>query len=179
MTTIHQVSARFGRLPISESNFGVFEALLRLPFDLYRPIVDMLLDGTLVPEDLLPPGDAGPAGSRAAVLAADSGLAAGRAARWANDIDGEALRRHVEALLAGGRPGAVALPRDASALAAGPDGRPTGAFAPAGVSVAGADSLSATPDPLEAQRAAEAGADAGKEAQAALAAALPSELNRT
>lgn len=178
MKTITEVKSAFARLPINDANSGVFEALLRLPYDLYRPIIDMLLDGTIVVEDLVPAELAGGGSSygRARAAAGDSEAAAARAVRWAEDISPSAILANVEAILAGGRPGALAVPRDTSPILTDGAGRPIGVYASPGVSVLSADSQSASPNPIEVARAEEEGTDAGKYAQRALGAALPNEL---
>lgn len=174
MTTLHELSDRFSRLPIAEENAGIFEALLRLPFDLYRPVMDMLLDGTLVIEDLIQAGGDG-SGRRAAAASFDAAEAAALALRWRSDIDSASLRRNVDRVLSGRRPGALALPRDNGPLLAGPDGIPSGAFVPGGVTVLGPDALAVRPNPIETARADGTGEDARKMAQRNLGAALADE----
>ena len=176
MTTLHELSDRFSRLPIAEENAGIFEALLRLPFDLYRPVMDMLLDGTLVVEDLVQMGTDS-SGRQSGAAVSDAAEAAAIALRWGSDIDDAALRRNVSRLLAGERIGAVAVPRDNSALLAGPDGSPSGTYVPGGVEILGPDALAALPNPIQTARAADAGEDARKIAQRELGSTLAGELN--
>lgn len=176
MTTLHELSDRFSRLPIAEENAGIFEALLRLPFDLYRPVMEMLLDGTLVVEDLY---QAGPdsSGRQTSAASSDAAGAAALALRWEADVDGTALLRNVTRLLSGGKIPALAVPRDNSALLVGPDGVPTGAYVPGGVAILGSDALAALPNPIQTARAASSGEDARKAAQRTLGAALAGDLD--
>lgn len=176
MTTLHELSDRFSRLPIAEENAGIFEALLRLPFDLYRPVMDMLLDGTLVVEDLFQVGP-DPSGRQTAAASADAAEAAALALRWSADIDDDSLRRNVASLLAGGRPAALTVPRDNGMLLAGPDGGPSGAFVPGGVTILGPDATATLPGPIERDDAALSGEDARKVAQRTLSSALAGELD--
>jgi hypothetical protein len=176
MQTMHSVRNDMARLPISEETVALFESLLLLPFDLFRPLVDLLLDGSAVIEDLFPAGGDRGAAGRSAAMASDSTGAALRAAALSGEFDEAALRRRVTELLAGRRPGALALPRDGTGVGLMPDGSPAQGYSPPGVSVTGSDSTTSSPSAIETERAGSPSA-AAKAAQVALRAALaPKEL---
>jgi len=49
--SLPDLEERMRRLVITE-HLGVYETLLRQPYDIYRPVMDLLLEGTIFPEDL-------------------------------------------------------------------------------------------------------------------------------
>jgi hypothetical protein len=86
--TIPQLEDLIQRLPIVPSNFGIFEALLGLPYDIYRPIMDLLFAGSIFPEDLVDQ----PADLRSgSAIIADSQLASDGMAAAAFDISPAAV----------------------------------------------------------------------------------------
>jgi hypothetical protein len=114
-----ELQALFGRLPINQTNAPLFQALLELPYDIYRPVMDLLLAEDIVPEDLLPPPGAAFGGAINGAAAADY------------NVSPDALMARIRDLAGGARvtPGAVAVPTDPGLLLA-EDGRPSGVFVP-------------------------------------------------
>jgi hypothetical protein len=167
-TSIPQLESLIGRLPITEENYGTFVALLALPYDLFRPIMDMLLAGVAFPEDLT---DAQQNQLAGALKLADGNLA--RAALAAADpaVNTAALVATLEAAFAGRRASAVVLPRDQTAVGLGPDGGILPAYAPASQEVYSYDSDLTYPNAIEVLRAGSLAA-ARKAASAAFAAAM-------
>jgi hypothetical protein len=171
--TLPEVETLIARLPINDTNFPVFEALLRLNFDVYRPILDMLFDGTITPEDLVTPS------SSAAALAADNTTLAGARYHgpW-SQVDPAAVSARCLALLSGKRPSQVVLPRDSSAVAISPTGAPAsdGTFAPSAPLVASMDPMAVAPNPVEVARAGSVEA-AAKAVQETLTATLRPQVS--
>lgn len=165
--TFSRLEELIARIPLDDDNSWVFEKLLRQPYDVYRPIMDMLFDGTIVVEDLtVPPGASAQRGWED-VSAARQRLTA--------DASPEALGRRCAELIAGRRPGAVVITRDTSALDVADDGSVGPTYAPAGTSEVGADAAAISPNAIELARAGSLTA-AQKAAQAALGAALEPEI---
>ena len=165
--TFAQLEELVGRLAISEDNYWVFDKLLEQPYDVYRPIMDMLFDGTIVIEDLTIPAAAD---TQSSVTDASRALQ-----RLTVDSSPYALSNRCTELLAGKRPGAIVITRDTSALAAAVDGSPGSTYTPATTTAVGADSLEISPNAIELARAGSL-EEAQKAAQASLGAALEPEI---
>jgi len=139
------------RLPVNDDTYAVFEALLYLPYDTFRPIMDLLFDETIVPEDLVQP----PEGRVAAVRAVLDAATAQRAHRNPySNVTPQAVAARCTELLRGRRPSTLVLPRDASAASVGTNGAPAsaGAYAPAVPLVASTDPSFVAPNPIEVAR---------------------------
>jgi hypothetical protein len=187
--TISQLEDGVSRLPIDVSNFGLFEALLGLPYDLFRPIMDMLLDGVISPEDLTDTGGNTLGGS---ALLADSAAAAAAFQRAAYDVGPLALAaRAAQLVLAAGSQspytlaataspasaGSVAVARDQTAVAVDPaTGAPVQSFAPGTYSDSSYDSSVGAPNAIQLLRAGNVAA-AQKAASAEFAGAMNSEVS--
>ena len=165
--TFAQLEELIGRLAIDESNYWIFDKLLSQPYDVYRPIMDMLFDGTIVIEDLTIPAAAD---SQAALRDASGSIQ-----RLTADSSPLTLGKRCAELLAGKRPGSVVITRDTSALAVAEDGSPGATYTPATTTAIGADSTEISPNAVELARAGSL-EDAQKAAQASLAAALEPEI---
>lgn len=150
---IPQLEDLVASLPITVGNAGVFEALLRLPYDLYRPIVDLLLDGAIAPEDLV--DSLLPRAAGEALLRDAAGAAAVLARAYAEgETSSTTLLARCQTLLAGGEPGAAVLDRDTSAAAIGPDGLPGGgSFAHPPQMFASGDASLCSPNAIQVLRA--------------------------
>jgi hypothetical protein len=169
--TFTQMQDYVNRLPVTEANYYIFEALLRQPYDLYRPIMDMLFDGTIVVEDLVAADGAPATGAALADIAA----ARGRLALASRDATAEATSQRAQSLAYGVQPGAVVLQRDATPLTANPDGSPGSVYVPGTTSVVGADASSISPNPIELERAGSL-EDAQKASQEAVIAAMQPQI---
>jgi hypothetical protein len=165
--TFAQLEELVGRLAISEDNYWVFDKLLEQPYDVYRPIMDMLFDGTIVIEDLTIPAAAD---TQSSVTDASRALQ-----RLTVDSSPYALSNRCTELLAGKRPGAIVITRDTSALAAAADGSPGSTYTPATTTAVGADSSEISPNAIELARTGSL-EEAQKAAQAGLGAALEPEI---
>lgn len=165
--TFAQLEELIGRLAIDESNYWIFDKLLRQPYDVYRPIMDMLFDGTIVIEDLTVP-----AGADGQAVIDDTSSAMNR---LTSDSSSIALGDRCVELLSGKRPGSITIVRDTSSLVVADSGAPGQTYAPATRSVVGADSTEISPNPIELARAATL-EEAQKNAQAELGAALEPEI---
>lgn len=140
--SIPQVEALVARLPITVDNEWVFEALLRLPFDIYRPILDLLFEGMIVPEDLVLPRGSVETGVN---LTDDAQLV--RDIRARTTPQGDLLQTCIR-LLAGHAPNAVAFERDTTSLSL------EGAvYVPGELGHVGSDSAAVTPTPTDLDRA--------------------------
>ena len=165
--TFTQLEELIGRLAIDESNYWIFDKLLAQPYDVYRPIMDMLFDGTIVIEDLTVP-----AASDSQTSLRD---ASGAIQRMTSDVSSVALGNRCTELLAGKRPGSIVITRDTSALAVADNGSPGTTYTPATITAVGADSTKISPNAVELARAGSL-EGAQKAAQASLAAALEPEI---
>ena len=171
--TFQQLEDFCSRLPVTSENRGVFEALLALPYDIFRPVMDMLFEGVIVIEDLYAPSQQ--MAAAAAIAATDSANAHRILAQSSNDVSSRALRARCIALASGTAPSGVVLSRDGSSLLVDSNGAPSGAFASAGNTLLGADASTYVPNPIELARAGNLAA-AQKAAQERLAAAIHSEV---
>ena len=144
-----QLEEYVSRLPIDDGNFYIFEELIKQPYDLYRPIMDMLFDGTIVVEDLMQPEGTPPS----SLAMQDAGRAASRRAYSAWDVTTEALTRRCAELAAGRSAGAAVVPRDPSSAFAAADGSPGALYVPSDFGVVGSDSNAIAPNPIELARA--------------------------
>jgi len=125
--TIPQLEALVAGLPLSASNYGTFQALLGLPYDIFRPIMDLLFSGAIFPEDLtdqtqdLNSGSAITLDSNqaSAAFSANANIA-GAAAVQARAIQIATTGRFPENLSAAGPTPAAAAAAQAAALAASP-----------------------------------------------------------
>lgn len=141
-----QLEDLIARLPIDEDNYWIFERLIEQPYDVYRPIMDMLFDGTIVVEDLtIPPG-----------VTAGSILQDARAAKWRLDsysVSDVGIQGRCLELIASGRAGSTVIGRDTSALSATVDGSIGAFYGPKTQTAVGGDSTVITPNPIELARA--------------------------
>ena len=165
--TFAQLEELIGRLAIDESNYWIFDKLLSQPYDVYRPIMDMLFDGTIVIEDLTIPAAVD---SQTAIRDASGAIQ-----RMTSDVSSLTLGNRCAELLAGKRPGSVVIVRDTSGLAVADDGSPGSTYTPATITAVGADSTEISPNAVELARAGSL-EEAQKAAQANLAAALEPEI---
>jgi len=53
MININQIESFVYRFPIDENNFPIYQELLKLPYKIYKPIVDLLCEGKITIEDLM------------------------------------------------------------------------------------------------------------------------------
>jgi hypothetical protein len=165
--TFAQLEELIGRLAIDQGNYWVFDKLLEQPYDVYRPIMDMLFDGTIVIEDLTVPAAVDTLSSTDDVSAARQRLTVNSSSL--------ALGNRCAELLAGKRPGSVVITRDTSALAVAGDGSPGATYTPATSTAVGADSSEIAPNAIELARAGSL-EEAQKAAQASLGAALEPKI---
>ena len=162
--TFTQLEDLIGRLPIDADNYWVFEKLIEQPYDTYRPILDMLFDGTIVVEDLtIPPGSA------TLAVEDDSRTANERLNSWSGTA--ASLGSRCAELIAGRRPGGVVITRDTSSLVVADDGSVGSTYAAETQTAVGADATVISPNPIELSRAGTL-ADAQKAVQSDYAAAL-------
>lgn len=166
MADLRTLSSQFDRLDITADNMSVYVSLLTLPFDLFRPIIDMLLDESITIEDLTTPGNLPPGTADALVASSSAGL----------PIDEATLRQNVLGLLQSGRAVAAMVPRDVTLVHTDRGGHPSGLYAAGGATSVSPDTTANTPSPLEVIIAARTGADPRTIAQAALAAATQPSL---
>ncbi len=166
--TFTQLEDLIGRLPIDADNYWVFEKLIEQPYDVYRPILDMLFDGTIVVEDLMiPPGSASLA------VTGDAETADQRLNSW-NATSASVGSRCVE-LITGKRPGGVVITRDTSSIAVAEDGSIGSTYAAETQTAVGADATVISPNPIELSRAGSL-TDAQKAVQEDYAAALEPDI---
>lgn len=171
--TIPDIESLIARLPITTESFGIYEALLTLPYDIYKPILGMLFDGTITHEDLVDTVGAASAAGRAS---ADSTAAQNRY-NSSLDVSSEALAQRCIALIGGSPAGAVALPRDTSAVGVGPSGEPGGGvFVPSAPTVVSSDLANISPNPIEIERAGGDLVRAQQASQQAVQAAINGEI---
>lgn len=165
------LEALFARLPITEENFGVFEALLRLPYDIYRPIIDLLFEEKIFWQDLLYP--AGTGGHRAGMAMMEDSRALPRTG-W--DLSSEALAARCLEMLNGNSPGTVVIARDTSAAVLNDAGTPgAGTYVPSVAAAIGADASTIVPNAIELERGGSV-EDAQKEVQRLLSAAMNPDI---
>ena len=145
--TFARLEELIGRLPVTQDNYWVFEKLLEQPYDIYRPIMDMLFDGSIVVEDLMIP-----VGGTSQRIADDSQAANRRLTAW--DATSQAVaERCLELISSGARPGAVVVDRDTGSMSINPDGSVGPVYAPATATLVGADSDAISPNPIQLARA--------------------------
>ena len=166
-----QLEEYVSRLPIDDGNYYIFEELLKQPYDLYRPIMEMLFDGTIVVEDLMQPEGTPPS----SFAMQDADLAASRAAYSAWDVSPEALTRRCTELASGRYVGAAIVSRDPSSAFAAADGSPGALYVPSSSGAVGSDSNAIAPNPIELARAGSL-EDAQKGIQEDFAAATQSDI---
>lgn len=165
------LEAMFARLPITEENFGVFEALLRLPYDIYRPIIELLFEEKIYWQDLLYP--AGTGGHRAGMALIEDSRPLPRSG-W--DLSAEALAQRCLEMINGSSPSTVVIARDTSAAVIGTDGTPgAGTYVPSVAAAVGADASAIVPNAIELSRSGSV-EDAQKEVQRRLTAALNPDI---
>ncbi len=141
-----QLEELIGRLPIDESNYWIFEKLLEQPYDVYRPIMDMLFDGTIVVEDLTIP----PSADSSAVFD-DASSANHRITYWNATVAG--IGERCQELISGRRIGGVVISRDTSPLVVADDGSVGATYAPSTETAVANDASLITPNPIEVARA--------------------------
>lgn len=167
--TFTQIEDLVARLPITEDNYGIFEALLKLPYDIYRPVMDLLFEGRITPEDLVPAGSATPY-----LIASDY---IGENARPVSQLDlsSQAMLNRCISLIGGTPVAATVVSVDLSSLTSDSSGRPIPAVVPIDPSLVGPDSLAIVPNPIEVLRAGGV-IEAQKASQSALGAVLNPEI---
>lgn len=144
-----QLEEYVSRLPIDDRNYYIFEELIKQPYDLFRPIMEMLFDGTIVIEDLMQPEGTPPS----SLAMQDADLAASRATYSAWDVSAQAITRRCAELASGRYAGAAIVSRDPSAAFAAADGSPGALYVPSPSGVVGSDSNAIAPNPIELARA--------------------------
>lgn len=144
--TFSQLEELVGRLPIDDSNYWIFEKLLEQPYDLYRPIMDMLFDGTIVIEDLTIPPSAD-----TAAIASDASAANARMDAW--NATASSVGDRCRELIAGRRIGGAVITRDTSSLVVAEDGSVGSSYAPTTQTAVATDSTAISPNPIEVARA--------------------------
>jgi hypothetical protein len=144
--TFSQLEELVGRLPIDDSNYWIFEKLLEQPYDLYRPIMDMLFDGTIVVEDLTIPPSAD-----SSAVADDATAAAARMSVWNATVS--SIGDRCRELIAGRRVGGAVITRDTSHLVVADDGSIGATYAPSTETAVATDSTLISPNPIEVARA--------------------------
>ena len=169
--TFAQIESYIARLPIDDRTYEVFEALLEQPYDVFRPLMDMLFDGTIVVEDLM----AAPGTSIASASAIRDDSMTAEAHLGYAGLDFATLGKRFAELASGRIPPSMAVvDRDQSALAVEESGRPGGLFSPSVPAVVGTDANAYAPNPIEVARAGSAEA-ARKAAQERFIAAVQPE----
>ena len=145
-----QVEDLVARLPITRDNFFVFEELLRQPYDIYRPVLDMLFDETIVVEDLMPAGGALQSPNEARVMV-DSIFAEMRASLSEEDFREDVFKARVQSLVSGIRSGAT-VSRDTTSLHIDSSGAPIPSYVPTPDFIVGNDTNTMAPNPIEISR---------------------------
>ena len=148
------------RLPIEKKNDFVIEELLKQPYDIFRPIMDMLFSGQIVFEDLISIEGVNSAGAQK-----DSEKAESKRELTSWDISQESMRaRCIEIITNANNSSIAIIPRDNSALLVDELGNPVPAFTGAGMSVLSSNSDTSTPNVIETMRSGTE-IDAQKDAQ--------------
>jgi hypothetical protein len=168
--TLKLLEEYVGRLQVTEDTYYIFEELLKQPYDIYRPIMDMLFDGTIVIEDLIMP-----TGQTAAYSNSTTNGASTNTSSW--DISSTSVANRCIALINGTKTSAVITSVDNSVLTTSNTTSLIGSsYVTSETSIAGSDSTTAVPNPIEVARSSSY-TDAQKAVQDALLAATSSTIS--
>ena len=135
-------------LPIYDEKIAVFEELIKQPYDLYRPIMDMLFNGTIVIEDLLPAGKS----TSASDALSDNYNAEAKRSISAWDISIEAIGNRCRDIISSKSSSMAFVGRDNTALLANEDGSPSTVFVQTVENVVGPDANAIAPNSIETSR---------------------------
>ncbi len=148
--TFQNVETQVALFPIDEGSFGIYEQLLSLPHDLFKPIMDLLMDGVISYEDLV---DTYRSSSSAANLALASDRVA-EATRNSGEYTVEALLNRLSMLFAG-HPSTVMI-HDWDISAIGTDNSPEpygGSYVPTPIGIVSPNLEAIIPNPIQLLRA--------------------------
>ena len=166
--TLKLLEAYIARIDVTESNYYIFEELLKQPYDIYRPIMDMLFDGTIVIEDLVMP-------SGQSIASSSSTTSSSQLSRW--DISPTAVSSRCLALVNGTTTSVTVTSVDNSSLLTNPSTSLIGAsYIPSETTVISTDSSMITPNPIEVARSTSY-TEAQKSVQESLLAAIAAKVS--
>ena len=163
--TLKTLEEYIARLDIKESNYYIFEALMKQPYDIYRPIMDMLFEGKIVIEDLIL--------AKGETANYSQSYVNGTSAISSWDVSAESVQARCIALASGTATSAYVNNVDTTALMVNSDGTISSSYVPTETSVVGSDSATVVPNAIEVARAGSY-TNAQKSAQEALLAAISS-----
>ena len=166
--TMRDMKGMIARLPMTDENYYIFEALLQLPYDIYRPLIEMLCEGRIYVNDLVLQAK----NNNLRQFLNHFDIVTNANSIGAIETTEARLKERLDQLaISGTRPSSVVVTNDTSSMNIDEDGNFVPIYFPESSSVIGADSNMIAPNPIQIARSGNL-QDAQKAVQEDLGAAL-------
>jgi Cdc6-like AAA superfamily ATPase len=140
--TFEQLEKSISKFVITEENYYIYEELLKQPYQIFRPIIDMLIENLISIEDLAvdEPND---------TMLTDYFNSKNDKDKYKDELKSDYLINKCIQLIQGKTPSSVLIQRDMSGLMVNELGIPTAQYVPEILSLVSTDSNSISPNQLE------------------------------